>query len=68
MHLILKIRISRDTECVNTIGFPNLCHNYIMQNFGVTIFFANLHKRNLADNIICDHILENLPFKHKHKF
>ena len=26
MHLILKIGISRDTECVNTVGFPKLGH------------------------------------------
>ena len=29
MHLILKIGISRDTECVNTVGFPKLGHIYI---------------------------------------
>ena len=29
MHLILKIGISRDTECVNTVGFPKLGHMYI---------------------------------------
>ena len=28
MHLILKIGISRDTECVNTVGFPKLGHIY----------------------------------------
>ena len=29
MHLILQIGISRDTECVNTAGFPksgHICH------------------------------------------
>ena len=26
MHLILQIGISRDTECVNTVGFPKLGH------------------------------------------
>ena len=26
MHLILKIGISRDTECVNTVSFPKLGH------------------------------------------
>ena len=26
MHLILKIGISRNTECVNTVGFPKLGH------------------------------------------
>ena len=29
MHLILKIGISRDTECVNTVGFPKLGHIYV---------------------------------------
>ena len=29
MHLILKIGISRNTECVNTVGFPKLGHIYI---------------------------------------
>ena len=29
MHLILKIGISRDTECVNTVGFPKLGHIWI---------------------------------------
>ena len=28
MHLILKIGISRNTECVNTVGFPKLGHIY----------------------------------------
>ena len=28
MHLILKIGISRNTECVNTVGFPKLGHKY----------------------------------------
>ena len=26
MHLIIKIGISQDTECVNTVGFPKLGH------------------------------------------
>ena len=26
MHLILKIGISRDAECVNTVSFPKLGH------------------------------------------
>ena len=29
MHLILKIGISQDTECVNTVGFPKLGHIWI---------------------------------------
>ena len=28
MHLILKIGISRNTECVHTVGFPKLGHKY----------------------------------------
>ena len=28
MHLILQIGISRDTECVNTVGFPKSGHIY----------------------------------------
>ena len=30
MHLILKIGISRNTECVNTVGFPKLGHIFVL--------------------------------------
>ena len=29
MHLILKIGISQDTECINMVGFPKLGHIYV---------------------------------------
>ena len=30
MRLILKIGISRNTECVNTVGFPKLGHILVL--------------------------------------
>ena len=37
MHLILKIGISRNTECVNTVGFPKLGHIYEIRGYSITV-------------------------------
>ena len=49
MHLILKIGISRDTECVNTVGFPKLGHIYQWMHSKLTGHFTSyLHSYSTA--------------------
>ena len=38
MHLILKIGISQDTECVNMVGFPKLGCNLLLKPIRYPIF------------------------------
>ena len=60
MHLILKIGISRNTECVNTVGFPKLGHIYMYE----TLTSLRLHK----DNLCLDLSMKPLIYKVNKKF
>ena len=49
MHLILKIGISRNTECVNTVGFPKLGHkcDVIALTQGITVWVIDFCMKTL---------------------
>ena len=57
MHSILKIGISRNTECVNTVGFPKLGHIYLLLSasyitvYSIKFFTALIIMYNVSWNI-----------------
>ena len=54
MHLILKIGISRNTECVNTVGFPKLGHIFKNKSYNCAYYvFLNklyIHVKKVLKN------------------
>ena len=58
MHLILQISISRDTECVNTVGFQKLGHICRYIHSIQAIIWQSTYLANICIELISKHSIQ----------